>query len=362
VSAYKEVTVGDLFVPVTGKAKFVRNYFDTFPGNYPVYSASLAGPFGHVSDYEYDGHYLTWVMNGYGGRVQELDGKFSLTRDRGIFIPRTDIQIPDLTYLRFALEPQLMAAAVGRRVDGRLNEYTKIYRDTARDVSLRLLIDDSGNIDYPAMVKKGQKLKRIERAQEAVRAARDPLVEASFVVRVAEPFASFSLDDQSTFDLTIGNRVLRSEQVDKGIPVYSANALTPFGFVEDSNFADFSTPSLLWGIDGNFDWNLVPAGYEFGTTDHCGRLRILDDRIDPEFAYSYLKATRASHGFDRVFRASLKNMKSEISIPVPLDDNGEVSLVRQRDLAAVFRTGQRIQQASIVAIDDVLNARMASES
>ncbi len=137
-------------------------------------------------------------MNGYGGRVQEVDGRFAATRDRGVLVPREDVETPDLTYLRFAMEPQLVAAAVGRRVDGRLNEYTKIYPGTAEAVSVALPVDEQGGYDYALMEEIGDRLRRVEQAQVAVRASQDPLARATFTMEVAEPSRSFSLGDGDT--------------------------------------------------------------------------------------------------------------------------------------------------------------------
>lgn len=358
---YKEVAIGDLFEAQSGKPKYIRDYMDANPGDFPVYSASLARPFGFVDSFDYDGAYLTWVMNGYGGRVQQVEGRFAATRDRGVFVPRDDIEIPDLTYLRFAMEPGLVADAVGRRVDGRLNEYTKIYPDTAMAVLISLPVDAAGEYDVARMKEIGERLRKVELAQETVREAQAPLVRATFAIQVDEPAMTISLGDEDYFQLTIGDRVLRSQHTETGVPVYSANALVPFGVIERSNLSAFDKPSLLWGIDGNFDWNLIGAGQKFATTDHCGRLQVLDDRIDPEYVYSFLKATRRSYGFDRVFRASLKNMKADVSVIVPLDENHEPSLERQRQLSREFDARCLAQSESLAALSDVLQARMAVE-
>jgi hypothetical protein len=87
MTTFVDVAIGDLFIGKNGRAVFVKDYLDKHPGKHPVYSASLEQPFGHVDTYDYDGDeyggsLLTWVMNGYGGRVQEISGKFSANRDR----------------------------------------------------------------------------------------------------------------------------------------------------------------------------------------------------------------------------------------------------------------------------------------
>lgn len=362
MTKYAEVPVGEIFDAVNGRAIFIKDYIDKSPGIHPVYSASLTKPFGHVESYDYEGHYLTWVMNGYGGRVQEINGRFSINRDRGVFLPRDHIQTPDLTYLRFAMEPQLVAAAVGRRVDGRLNEYTKIYPDSAKNVLVQLPLNGSGGFDYTRMSELGAKFRKIEKAQAAVRLAQEPLVRAAFAFDVPSPSETVSLARKDLFSLTIGKRVLRSEHAEVGIPVYSANPMVPFGCIKHSNLSDFDMPSLLWGIDGNFDWNILPAGNVFATTDHCGRLQILNSSIDPEYVYWFLQATRGRYGFDRVFRSSLQNMKSEVTVTIPVDPvTNEFCLERQYSLAKSLRKLEAARTSSLTAMEHVLKARIAAE-
>jgi hypothetical protein len=361
VTEYVQVAIGDLFQAKSGQPKYIRDYVDAHPGNFPVYSASLAHPFGKVDTFDYQGAHLTWVMNGYGGRVQEASDQFSATRDRGVFVPRQGIEIPDLTYLRFAMEPQLVAAAVGRRVDGRRNEYTKVYPDTAESVAISLPVTPFGAMDHSRMREIGTRLRRIELAQRTVKQAQEPLTRASFTIPLTERAVTLSLGDTNRLTLTIGERVLRAEHTDTGVPVYSANALVPFGSIATSNLQNFDRPSLLWGIDGVFDWNLLPAGVEFATTDHCGRLQVLDEDIDVEYVYWYLRSTRERYGFDRVFRASLGNMKSVVQVAVPTRSDGVASVTRQKELAAEFRRAETARIDSIAALDNVLQARVTVE-
>ncbi len=359
MTEYAEIQIGDLFETVNGRAKFIKDYVDAHPGAHPVYSASVTRPFGHVDEFDFNGTFLTWVMNGYGGRVQEISGRFSVNRDRGVFVPRKGVRVPDLAYLRFAMEPQLVATAVGRRVDGRANEYTKIYPDVAKEVLIQLPLDNAGGYDYARMSELGSKFRRIEAAQANVRLARDSLLRGAFAIDIPEPSVTVGLSDGQIFALSIGKRVLLAEHTESGIPIYSANALVPFGAIGASNLSGFEKPSLLWGIDGNFAWNLIPAGEVFATTDHCGRLQVLDDRIDPDYVYWFLQATRGRYGFDRVYRASLQNIAAEVTVTLPVDaGNGEFSLKKQRVLAESLRKRERARATSLNAIEDVLKARI----
>lgn len=182
MTKFTDVEVGDLFVGHNGHPKFVRNYLDAHPGPFAVYSASLEKPFGHVDTFDYEGPHLTWVMNGYGGRVQEVSGKFSANRDRGVFVPKEGVKVPDMTYLRYAIEPVFVAAAVGRRVEGKSNDYTKLYPKEAMAQNILVPVTASGEFDYAMMATLGAKLRRIETAQADVRRALEQVLAARVTI------------------------------------------------------------------------------------------------------------------------------------------------------------------------------------
>ncbi len=150
-------------------------------------------------------------------------------------------------------------------------------------------------------------------------------------------FASVSLGDRARFRLSIGRRVLKEDLFgrDAGpVPLYSANVTQPFGHVYDSNIADFSRPSVLWGIDGDFQLAVKQAGAVFATTDHCGRIEILDDRLDASYCRMAIALAHA-RGFDRTLRPSLRRIAAlEIAVPVATD--GAPDRASQQALAAVY--------------------------
>lgn len=363
MTVFKEIEVGELFEARNGKAVFVRDYIDHHEGPYPVYSASLSQPFGLVDSFDYDGDYLTWVMNGYGGRIQRLRGKFSANRDRGVLVPRANVRIPSLDYLRFALEPLFVEHAVGRRVDGLLNEYTKLYPPVAKEIRVPLPVCDDGNLDYATMDRLGDRLARLEVARDRVSTLASDFLKAELAFQTTDRTSRVGMDDKSKFRLSIGQRLLKKNvgpaSRQNKVPVYSANVRVPFGTVDDASGLSFDHPSLIWGIDGTFDWNLIPPGEPFMPTDHCGRAEILDDSLDPEFLLYALRARRGEAGFDRVFRSNLHNVREQISIQVPLDANGCFDTGTQRELASEHAKLLRAKDEGYGAIQAVLHARLS---
>ena len=143
-----------------------------------------------------------------------------------------------------------------------------------------------------------------------------------------------SLSDKDLFTLSLGKRLLKKDFITaKGdIPVYSANVFEPFVYTDKSNITDFSKAYVLWGIDGEFSFNVMEQGTVFASTDHCGTIKILDDQIDPYYLAYIMEETRHKYGFDRGLRASLTNMKA-FKIDIPIKPDGSFDLDAQKSLA-----------------------------
>lgn len=100
------------------------------------------------------------------------------------------------------------------------------------------------------------------------------------------------------------------------IPVYSANVYEPFGKIDDLLIKDFSVPSILWGIDGDWMVNTIEANEPFYPTDHCGVLRIESDIVLPKILAHLLYVAGKNAGFKRSFRASIDRV-GDLSISIP---------------------------------------------
>ena len=176
-------------------------------------------------------------------------------------------------------------------------------------------------------------------------------------------FIDVSLADRKMFDVKIGERVLKKDSTKGDIPCISANVHDVFGYVGESNLLqnDWSKPSLLWGVDGNFDWHLVEAGQKFHPTDHCGVLRICIPNIDAEYLWHALRATRERYGFDRTYRAKLKNI-IEVTVPIPVNDDGNFDLEIQKKLAVKYREIEQRRAAAMGLLKQLADARVTIDA
>lgn len=354
----KYVTLDELFAPGKGQSRYTRAYGEAHPGPYPVYSASLSGPLTHADTYDLEGTFLTYTVNGYAGFVQIKSGQFSVNADRAVLLPKDEVRLPNLHYLAHVIEPVIRPLAIGRIVDGK-NEYTKVQWDKIKSAEIPLLVTDDGAVDYSAMDEVGERVRLAEELQDGLLDRATQIVESSVLVTCEEPYTEISLGDVDLFRLSIGKRVLIAGTVSTGVPVYSANTRGTFGrgFVATSSLTDLTRDSLIWGIDEDLNWNLIAQGTDFVPTDHCGRAEVLHHGLDSEYLLHELRATAEEHGFDRVYRANLDNVKS-VGMRVPTDDDGNFDLARQRELAERYKVVERLKGQVVESINNVTTLRL----
>lgn len=110
---------------------------------------------------------------------------------------------------------------------------------------------------------------------------------------------------------------MASELISDGtIPVFSANVFEPFGYVNKLLIEDFSSDSILWGIDGDWMVNYYAKEQPFYPTDHCGVLRVLTDEVNPRYMAHVLETEGRKMNFSRSYRASIDRVEG-ITFTVP---------------------------------------------
>ena len=159
-------------------------------------------------------------------------------------------------------------------------------------------------------------------------------------------YREVSIGDRAVFRTFIGRRVLVKNITDdeSKIPLYSANAIAPMGYVEKSRISDFSCPAILWGIDNSlFNLKPMPSGEKFATTDHCGTIQILDQNVVLEYVLYALYTAREEETFARAFRSSLTNMR-QLKLRIPVKDDGAFDKAAQKVVAKKFTAMQDNQK------------------
>lgn len=152
----------------------------------------------------------------------------------------------------------------------------------------------------------------------------------------------FKLNDEEYFKISIGKRILKRElnKNNEGIDVYSANVFEPFGKINKNLLEGFNTPSVIWGIDGDWMVNCIPANSPFYPTDHCGVLRVKKDDVHPKYLAWALGVEGERVQFSRTNRASMDSIRA-LSIRVPS------KAIQKKLIIEVDEIEQRILEARL---------------
>lgn len=162
----------------------------------------------------------------------------------------------------------------------------------------------------------------------------------------------------SDFTLMIGKRVLNRELTEKGIPVYSANVFEPFGVIDQDIIKDFSKPSVLWGIDGDWMVNTIPANIPFYPTDHAGVLRINTNKVNYRYLAHKLEQEGIREGFSRSYRASIGQIE-KLSVTIPSIEQQDEAIAKIEEIESLIEEEEKIisiiQEKKSEIINDYLN-------
>ena len=311
-----------------------EHFVHSNPGDIPVYGGRKTGiPTGYIADnveeVKYFENCLAWNRQGSVGYVFLHDHKFTTTDDhRPMHLKREYIGCIDLEYLRIQIQAMLLSSGF---VWGKTAGKNKI-----KDIYIDLPIDENGNIDIIRQKELVSKYVPMVSSQKRLNDYRKLLKNIQIELNNDYEYKEVLLTEESFFSLEIGKRLLKKNILKKGVPVYSANVNNPFGYVEQTTLNSLDKSSLIWGIDGNFDWAYVSSNTIFEITDHCGRLQIKNPDILIEYVFFKLREEASTYGFNRSFRASLANIKS-VSVKIPINAKGNFDISLQERMIEKYR-------------------------
>lgn len=179
--------------------------------------------------------------------------------------------------------------------------------------------------------------KAVEQAQTDIQNAQQAIADA-FATAAQAAHREVRLANVELFDIFIGKRVLKSQITSdtSATPVYSANVLSPFGYTSNAFIQDFSCASVLWGIDGDWMVNLVPANAPFYPTDHCGVVRVKAGAdIHPRYLAMALEQEGRRVRFSRSNRAKTEAIRSLKLLIPDLDSQQNLDTVATQAEAAI---------------------------
>lgn len=331
-----------------GQTKYVRSYYRLNPGIYPVFSASVfeTSVAGWIDTYDFDGNYITWTTNGYAGRAIKRSGRFSVTRDVGVLLPRPEhSEHLDLDFLVVVLTEALSSAATGRYKDSGAADYTKIATKSAAGVTINVPVDSRGTPCLAAQRYLAGRFMAAKRARSELQSISQRLKEMRLIGPSLDPDRLKEFPVKILFEPPVrGSGKLTQNYIRSHsgpYPVYSGSSFRDevAGFIDTYRFEG---PCLTWAADGYAGYVFVRQE-KFSANSHCGILRPnaeYRDKLHLPYVALVLEpilleiavgrhTDTGRHEYTRV----TTEMVHEVRIPLPLDADGSPDVKHQVELA-----------------------------
>ncbi|MCF6330020.1 MAG: N-6 DNA methylase [Sulfurimonas sp.] len=197
-----------------------------------------------------------------------------------------------------------------------------VYKNDLEKIKIPLLSKDvREKIVTKIEVLENKNLKQLQEIKHLKKS-----IEKMYIDIISTTSTTVRLSDTDIFSILIGKRVLKRDVQIKGeIPIYSANVFKSFGYIDKHLLSKYDTPSILWGIDGDWMVNCLSKESPFYPTDHCGVLRVKNNEIDERLLAYIVEQEGKNLEFSRTKRASIDRIKG-IKIPLP-------SIEKQKEVA-----------------------------
>lgn len=341
-----EKRIEELFKPINGNPKYTRAYCQNNLGEYIVYTGTTIGIFGKINKADYTTPQLTFTTDGENAETIEYitDKGYCIGGHRTILRPL--VENIDLLYFRYVLQP-LFFKNVKR------GNVPSLHFNRIKNLKIKIpaLPDKSLNIEKQKEI--ALKFQDIEEKKKILLNKIDTLNKYSVLIDEEEcNYKKISLNKM--FKLERG-KIISKPYILKhsgGFPVYSTQKGI-YGhidtYMKDGKF-------LLWNTDGFAGYIKITNG-KFSYTNIVGIMvptNVIDmNNISLEYLKIYLEpifrenrkgriGINGKNEYTKLNSTMIKQL--DIQIPIPITENGEYDIKKQKELVQKYSTIESIKQ------------------
>ena len=361
----KDFLLSEIFEIKRGSGIYTKSYVQEHKGAYPLFSGNTSGKFAEIDSYDYEGHCLTWAIDGLAGYIMVHEEPFSATNHRGILIPKNNFT--DLNYAKYILEPIFRSLKKGREGANGANEYTSLPPFMLEGVKIPLPVTPDGSPDLDAQ-------KEIAEVYILIDQLRQTAAEKKAQIECCTVILDGMNDGQKTKDFPLPSLFSMKRGSSKytkkycsqhpgTYPVYSASIYKPLGYIDTY---DYDGRYITWATDG-FAGNIMIIDGKFSVNGARGLLIPIDGRNDIDFDYvkfvlepvlrKTAKGRRDIDGGDEYTHLP-PSMLEDIAINLPVKPDGTIDIDAQKDTAGRYMTIETCRQGIISQLDIILNQKV----
>lgn len=363
----RKIKIGEYFDFKKGTNKFNKKIINANPGIYPVYSGQIEnnGIIGQTDRYEYNGKYIRICTVGNAGKMDIVEGKFSLAQNNGILISLDEEKAKDihLEYIIYKIQDLLPKLAKGEDTG---NKQKSLLKPDILNTEVDVPINENGKFDINAQIEIAQKYKKIIDYKNKLKENMDKINRININFENGNQIKYVSI--QELFEINLGNGKYTKSFCIKNpgkYPVYSGNTISSFSNINEYMY---DGEYLTWAKDGLAGYIIHNIG-KFSITNHRGILILKENNknIDLEYIKIVLEPIfrknikgRLGIGEKNEYTTLSKDMIKNIEekIPIPINSSGNFDIEKQREISDMFKKIRRIKENIILEINNLISTNV----
>lgn len=339
-------TKDDQKIPVFTAAKSPVAYLDEISGKKPIYASEKAPVF-------------SFATNGDGSAGTNFvihTTPFYINMDR--IAIKTKVSDILIRYLPIALRYM--------KEDYGFNHALKANATNISRVKMRIPSDAAGGYDADSQQNAVEINDYYLELIDAAKKCKEMVISCKTISLLSEyTIGNFPLISLFDFQRGSGKYTKKYIQNHKGTyPLYSGNTSGIFDMIDSY---DFDKPCLSWAIDGLAGFLMIHND-SFSATNHRGVLIPKEDMIC-KIDLQYMR-----YALEPLFRAAKKGregdngeneyttlppfMIADIMVPIPVDDQGNISLAAQKEIAAKYLAIDQCKSEVISKLDALIQQKI----
>jgi hypothetical protein len=230
------------------------------------------------------------------------------------------------------------------------------------DIFIEIPIKENGEFDLNKQKEIADKYKKIEYIQKVLKENYEKI--KTLKVDISGKYETKSVPVVELFDLKKGNADYTKRYIHdhKGeYPVYSSQTSNS-GEIGRIDTYDYEEECFTWTTDGVFAGTVFCKNGRFSITTHCGILKLKEEyrkKVNFEYLCFVLNQTLPKNTLGEWAnkRLGIERM-GEISIDIPIKENGEFDLSKQRDIAEKYKKIEQIKKHLEDNYEKIINSKV----
>jgi restriction endonuclease S subunit len=326
----------------------------------PVYSASqdenlIFGWVERDSKWKIYKNVLTWNKDGSSGIVFYRKEEFVPYEKVKLLEIKDQFNSQlDYTFLKYVIENKLLSLGFGFNF--------KCSMQRVLEVSIDIPIKENGKFDLEKQREISGKYEKIEQIKNRLKEDYDKI--GKFRVDISGKYETKLIPVTELFDSKKGNAGYTKKYMHdhKGeYPIYSSQT-SDFGEIGKISTYDYDEECFTWTTDGIHAGTVFYRNGKFSVTTHCGILKLKEKhkgKINFEYLNFILNLTLPKNTLGEWAnkRLGIERMR-EISIDIPIKENGEFDLDKQKEIADKYKKIEQIKNRLKEDYEKMINSKI----